>query len=311
MISTFPEFKKLHFSDFDDIKKVIEQLPPYSDFNLTSLFCFNVNESFEVSNLNSNLVFKITDYITNKPFYTFIGSNALTESLSTIFSYVTKDGFLELRLIPESVVENLSTEVLAEYDIVEDYANHDYILKTADLVSLEVGTNGSKKRYVEVYKKNYPDHIVKLLDLSNERVKKDVKHLLEIWRLKKQLSNENVEIEFRAINRLLENATSFDLINLGVYKEDLLLGFTVNEIVHQGYYMGHFGKTHPDYKGLGYFLESETAKVMQSKGCLYMNYEQDLGINGLKLSKQSWHPKCLLKKYTIRCKKQFDTLGGS
>jgi len=39
---------------------------------------------------------------------------------------------------------------------------------------------------------------------------------------------------------------------------------------------------------------------MQSHDCNFMNYQDDLGLDGLKLYKSSWHPITHLKKFTLQ-----------
>ena len=97
----------------------------------------------------------------------------------------------------------------------------------------------------------------------------------------------------------MHHAQHFGLLSLGAFLNGRMEGFTINEVVQDHYYMGHFGKTNPDYPGLAVVLESETAKIMVSLGCKYMNYQQDLGLEGLRRHKSSWHPTALLRKFTL------------
>ena len=97
----------------------------------------------------------------------------------------------------------------------------------------------------------------------------------------------------------MRHAQHFRLISLGAFLNGRMEGFTINEVVHDHHYMGHFGKTNPDYTGLSVVLESETARIMVSLGCKYMNYQQDLGLDGLRRHKSSWHPTAHLRKFTL------------
>ena len=45
MLPKFPEFKKLELNDKAVLHSVTALLPPYSDFNFTSLFSWNVNDA--------------------------------------------------------------------------------------------------------------------------------------------------------------------------------------------------------------------------------------------------------------------------
>ena len=61
--------------------------------------------------------------------------------------------------------------------------------------------------------------------------------------------------------------------------------------------MGHFGKIDEDCPGLFQYLECVTAQYLKKRGCKYMNYEQDLGLPGLRESKISWGPSFFLKNH--------------
>jgi hypothetical protein len=87
-----------------------------------------------------------------------------------------------------------------------------------------------------------------------------------------------------------------------VMDEGKPIGYTINEILDNTYYMGHFGKADYNYHGVNQYLEHVTAKHMKAKGVSHMNMQQDLGIDHLKQSKSSWRPVNKLKKYIIKSK---------
>ena len=66
--------------------------------------------------------------------------------------------------------------------------------------------------------------------------------------------------------------------------------------------MGHFGKIDEDCPGLFQYLECVTAQYLKKRGCKYMNYEQDLGLPGLRESKISWGPAFFFEKIYYRVK---------
>jgi hypothetical protein len=101
--------------------------------------------------------------------------------------------------------------------------------------------------------------------------------------------------------RCLEFAHGYRLVAVVASDEaGAMLGFTMNELLLDGFYMGHFGFTLPDNLGLADLLELETAKVMSAQGCTRMNFQEDLGIEGLRNFKLSWKPQYLLHKYDLQ-----------
>ena len=87
---------------------------------------------------------------------------------------------------------------------------------------------------------------------------------------------------------------------LGLFVKDELIGFTINEPFGAKWYSAYFGKADPAYHGAFSVLENETAKNMFKKGFEYANLEQDLGIPGLRKTKQLWRPSRMLFKYSVK-----------
>lgn len=129
-------------------------------------------------------------------------------------------------------------------------------------------------------------------------MQRQIRSLFDKWQRKKARVTKDTVSESSALDRLSFSA-SFPLVCVGAYLGTDLVGFTINETLHSGYYMGHFGKADPDIPGLSAHLESQTARVMAELGCSFMNYQQDLGIPGLRKHKESWHPVSRLHKYTV------------
>ncbi|MCA1638525.1 MAG: hypothetical protein LC768_09365, partial [Acidobacteria bacterium] len=63
MIPSFPHFRNLRADDKEAVESFTNQFPPYSDFNFTSLWCWNVSEKIQVSQLYGNLIVRFTDYV--------------------------------------------------------------------------------------------------------------------------------------------------------------------------------------------------------------------------------------------------------
>jgi len=68
------------------------------------------------------------------------------------------------------------------------------------------------------------------------------------------------------------------------------VAFSIYEQLNASTYVVHFEKAMKEYKGLYQLVNRETAKNILSKGFMYINREEDLGIEGLRKSKLSYHP---------------------
>lgn len=243
------------------------------------------------------------DYVTGEPFLSFLGSEHIVETVTRLLDYAEKHALSpSLRLIPETTISPHRKALETKFSVEEDPDSFDYILDVASLIALDSPSLESKRRKIQKLRRDHPHITIAPLDISKPSVADNIRALCETWRTQKGRAHGEFETERLAIERCLRFAPHFQFQTLGAMSNGSLLGFTVNEIVHDGYYMGHFGKSDPHYRGLGELLESETARFLCELGCLQMNFQQDLGLLGLRRYKRSWATDVFLKKLTITAK---------
>lgn len=293
MIPQFPAFKKLEITDRDEVEAITRNFPPYSDFNFTSMWVWDVTGRTALSRLHDNLVVRFADYLTGMPFYSFIGANKLNETAQVLLSHSEKEGTApSLRLVPAEAATLLDP---ALFHIVEDPDNFDYCASAKEM-SEHKGQKFMKKRnHIRKFKgKNNPSYA--LLNLADTAVCEKQRELFRKWSLFKE-KNFN-EHEFAAFERFLSMPKN-DFSVGGVFVEDSLEAFWVTETVAPGFSISHFEKANSfAYPGIYQFLKQEHATVLVGKGIVQVNLEQDLGIPGLRENKSSYNS-LFLKKYVV------------
>lgn len=303
MIPIFPNFKKLELTDKTLFEKYTMKFPPYSDYNFVSVYSYNTEELIKISTYNNNLVVMFTDYISNKPFLSFIGNTNVRETIQVLFDYSLRNDLpQELALIPE--INLLQKEVFSEFTVSEDPDNFDYILSVDEIKTLIGNKYRGKRNFVNRFVREYGEKEVQLLDLKNIAVQKEIEELFFLWKEQGGKTKEETETEITAIRRLLAAVDKFMLIPIGIYIDNRLAAFSIDELVQENYTVIHFEKANTKYTGIYQYLKQATAKHVSSLGCKYINYEQDLALTGLKQAKQSWMPVSYLKKYRISLQKQ-------
>jgi len=297
MIPEFPNFKKLELTDRKDVENFTSKFPPYSDFNFVSLWSWNIKDEMRLSILNDNLVVHFTDYLTGKLFYSFLGNNDVNGTVEKLMEISKQEGIeLKLKLVPEDSIKGLD---LNKFKAEEDRDNFDYIYSTEKLTKMSGSEHSNSRRLVRNFLKKNNEIMVENLDLMVIKNRMEVLKLDYSWKVNKEL-NFNNENEEKALIRLLNSAESLSLTNIGVFIDGELVAFTINEKLNDNYVISLFAKFNTIYRGSYLYSMKATAEKLLKEKYKYVNCEQDLGLSGLRFSKEALRPVFYLKKYKIK-----------
>jgi len=295
-ISDFPVFTKITLAHKKAIDKFTAEFRPYSDFNFVSLFSWDVDGTAECAMLNKNLVIKLPDYITGVDRYSVLGETDIDETLHTLLA-TTK----ALHLVPQIVVDSLQHR--AAFLIEPDENNFDYVYGVEPLASLS-GSKYKKKRYkANRFQAQMKDnvHVITHRKVSKRKAH-ELSKVFEAWGSEKKLEPSEIAAEGKAIQRILDHLEALDVFLVEFKVKEKVVAFSINEIINNNYAVCHFEKALLVHDDIYAFIVKEVAKELQKHGCRYVNWEQDLGLPGLKESKLSFQPLYLLEKYTITSK---------
>lgn len=295
MIKHFPLFSKLSIENKDEITSLTSAFAPYSDFNFTSLFCWDTDNTTEVSILNGNLVIKMADYISNETLYSIIGDNNIDESLGILLEITPK-----LKLVPEIVVESIKNHSV--YDVFEDRDQFDYVYPLASQANLLGGHYKVKRNKINKFMRTYEDKLsLKKIHFNDPAMKQEIHNIFLQWSDERKRAGEEVRREAETLNKLFDYGKHFTLVGVLVFLDGVCIGFSINEIIHMDYAICHFQKSILTFEHSDVFLTNLVAKELKHFGCKYVNWEQDLGLPGLRELKESYGQEFFLKKYVI-CK---------
>lgn len=123
--------------------------------------------------------------------------------------------------------------------------------------------------------------------------------VFEKWAEQNHKKTLEVEFEKRALKNILSlSEKSIDIILTIMKFMDTDIGISVNEIGLPTSTC-HFQKTTNMFENIDILLTNYTSTMLLDLRSSYVNWEQDLGIEGLRYFKESYHPITRLKKYTI------------
>lgn len=303
MIPVFPRFKKLEISDKAEVESFTSTVPPYSDFSFASMWLWNHKDETVLSNLNGNLVVRLTDSRTGESFYSFLGKSSCNETASELLDHLGRNALSpELKLVPAVSAEELNTN---EFRVTEDRDNFDYILCTKKLSLMAGSPYGSHRRQMRGFSK--VDSELRPLDLTLRANQHKIVDCAESWtnaknndgKIKDAWEEHCFKAEGVSFSRTFESPEILaSLVCFGLFIDGVLAGFSIGEMA-QGHFCVHFEKTNYKHKGTTEYLTQQIARKSLDMGITHINWQEDLGLPGLRLNKSRYKPVHFLKKYTV------------
>ncbi|MEI8338848.1 MAG: phosphatidylglycerol lysyltransferase domain-containing protein [bacterium] len=295
MIAKYPKFSKLSIEIKAVITKYSKNFEPYSDFNFTSLLAWDTDGKTEVSDLNGNLIIKLPDYTTGKTIYSILGNNNVSQSIDTLLEKTA-----EINLVPEVVIEQITDA--KKLRVRQDRDNFDYIYSVGRLARMSGKDYKKKRNKANTFFKAHSD--IELVVKNHKKLTPEsVKQIIELdksWSKQTNQPAKDAKFERQAIKNILDNFSKLNCFITTIHLNDSLQAFSINEIIDQKYAICHFEKALKiHHQHIYAFLVREVAKVIHAYGCQFVNWEQDLGIAGIRKSKMSYNPTKMLKKYTV------------
>ena len=296
MIPEFPKFKKLELSDKDDVEKFTSKFPPYSDFNFYSMWGWDIHNNIKLSRLNDNLVVLFKDYISDDSFLSFIGSKKVIETTHQLISFSKKNYKKNfLKLVPEEVFLHFKN---SEFNVKVDRDASDYVYLVEHLANMKNWTQNTSGKRIRQFTKNNPTHVVKYSSV-NEISPQEHKEMFRKWAKSKNINHLELN-EYKAFERFSQIKNG-NLKFVSLYINETMVGFTMYEILSKNYAISHFAKADKNHHAAIYdLLNWEEAKHLHALGVKYFNWEQDLGMPGLRYSKIKYKPAFILRKLIIK-----------
>lgn len=292
-------FKKLELED----NQVFDRyLKPYKfktcEYSFTDLFMWRKAYDIQYTILNNVLIIKQMDSEGEYYFMQPIGYTRenLKGIIDRLIQYKKEFNLKFLfKDIEEPFIKDLKEICTYEFYISEDRDTFDYIYDSSSLIKLSGRKLRNKRNHYNNFIKN---NYYKITDIAREEVDQCIK-VSEEWYEQKDYESYNLFYELKAIEELLNNRDKLGLECMAVYVNDKLSAFTIGEKVSNEMAIIHIEKADSKVNGLYNFI-NKTFVEKYFSDVPFINREEDLGIEGLRVAKLSYKPIKLEHKYNIR-----------
>lgn len=209
--------------------------------------------------------------------------------------FIQRGHRLIFKRITQEELSFFKDRVTSEDSIVLDRDNSDYLYNTTDLIGLRGKKYDGKRNHINKFNKNHTYEYVpldcSLLDECNR--------IMEEWCREKNCNCQVGDYCERLANmELLQNYKTLGCKGALIKADGVFEAFTAGEMLNEDTAVIHIEKTNNAIDGL-YTLINQQFAQREWGETTYINREQDLGKEGLRRAKLSYHPVRLIEKYTV------------
>lgn len=194
--------------------------------------------------------------------------------------------------IPDTWLASLSSQ---HFTIEHRDGDMDYVY-TVDKMSSYGGRRLHKKR--NLLKQFLEHYRHQALPLTNERLE-DARFILDDWQASSQTPAD--ETDYAAAQEALQLYDELGLCGGIYYADDEPAGYVIGEEINDETFVLHFAKARARFKGIYQYMFNVFAKILPLK-YRYLNLEQDLERENLRVFKSSYVPDAMLRKARVSLK---------
>lgn len=269
----FPRFKAVHTA--------------LSEYTFANLYLFRKNHEYEV-------LFDKEIFIKGRSYdgYSYLMPTSDIRGIGLPYLKEMMRGVEFLFPIPEEWLTTFSSDEF-EITFAEGDADYEY---TVEKMSTYAGRNLHKKR--NLLKQFVQGYQHDARPLTNDRLD-EARFILNDWLATSESTKEEVDYEpcLEALDRYEE------LIICGgiYYADNEPAGFVLGEELNEETFVLHFAKARTKFKGIYQYMFNNFAKILPQK-YKYLNLEQDLDKENLRIFKSSYVPDVMIRKARVRLK---------
>ena len=198
---------------------------------------------------------------------------------------------LVFRSLTDETKAQLEALYPGRFCYVEDRDAFDYLYEIDTLAELPGRKLQSKRNHINRFVESWPNWYTKVITPHNLHV---CEKLAEKW----YESHHDSAADRRALTKALEHYEALEFEGLLLYAEEgRPVGFSMGNRISADTFDVNFEKAFADIQGAYPLVNREFARYVRDRHpeIRYLNREDDMGIEGLRKAKESYHPIFLVK----------------
>lgn len=288
-------FAKLTLDDIETVRPFLKfQSSRICDYSIGGIFMWRefFHTSFTV--FRDTLLFQV-HYLNGETAFTMpLGENQ-EAALDELDLFCNERG---IPLVFCTVSKNAVPLLLSHYPNAEIRPQRDwfdYLYRTQDLLLFKGKKYDGQRNHIHKFQKLYPEYSFRAITEENlPRVREFYRNFSTLYAKPDVVARE----ESLRTMELLENYSQYGLFGGFLEAAGKMVSFSVGERVNDTIFV-HIEKADIRYNGAYQLTVQEFLKHFAREGDEFVNREEDVGDEGLRKSKLSYHPVELLEKNTV------------
>lgn len=225
-------------------------------------------------------------------------SESIAPYMEMCEAYMAEQGIeFYMKSVTNKLKERIEKDCPGRYVFSYDEYNSEYVYRTRDLIELKGKKYHSKRNHINSFLKNYTPEF----EMYDTKYRDDCIRIQKGWAKHRQDDDVLAKNEMMSIERALDCYEALRLTGCVVKIDGEVVAFSVGERICPNMAVIHIEKARGGINGLYTYINREFAARVW-KDCEYINREEDMGVEGIRKAKRSYHPIFMMEKYDVRIK---------
>lgn len=295
-------FRSIELKDKDIVNTYLQQQNyRASDLCFANLYCWGRKFETQFAVTPDWLFIRFKDNNGRNSYLKPIGKGNLKEAIDLIREdHSTYSNPFQIRGLTKKMIDEIEEVMPGQFDYKLNRSVSDYIYTTEKLIHLKGKKLQSKRNHINRFKRENDWKYYSLT--NNPALVGECKNMLDQWmEMNKEEKDPSLVYDDYATTLMLENFEYLGLKGGLICVNNEIAAFSIGEPLTEDTIVVHVEKAFTTIHG-AYTIINQQFVENEASQYLYVNREEDMGMENLRQAKESYHPDILLEKYNARFK---------
>lgn len=289
------DFKKIGIEDIDTLRPFFETVKTNTcDYTVGGLFMWRDYYEMEY-HIEDGVLFSRLYGVNHDLYYNLPFGGTGAPPIARVVDLARADGIpCRFCTVPEAYLAEFTGQGW-DFRLIEQVENNDYLYLAGDFIGLAGRKYSAQRNQINKFLRAGQDWSFSGLTAGDLP---EVIEFMHAYIENNQKDLASAEEEDRMTLEVLENMGRYKMQGGVLRVGSRIAGFSLGETIRDTLFV-HVEKADRDLPGAYQMLVNQFARLYAGDGIAYINREEDMGDEGLRRAKLSYHPVTMLKKYIV------------